>query len=231
MASLDNTTLLGSLGAPVKRKAYFAFYHDDIMRVNNVRNAWKISHPDSALNRSFYDSSLWESKKLQGDDALKRLIREGVGYTSAVCVLIGTETWLRRWVKYEIARAVIDERGLLAVHINGLRHHQRLTTDPLGPNPFDFVAIGKVHAGALSPVRYYLFEKRAAPDGYGGYKWEWHRYGDHTDPVKLPPWLKDCAPGYVMPLSANAGVYDYFANDGHKKIGAWIDRAAQAVGR
>src|ERR1043166_5414848 len=91
-----------------KRKVYFAFHYADIMRVNNVRNVWKIDHPDSLLNRSFYDSSLWESKKLEGDEAVKNLIRTGVGYTSVVCVLIGTETWNRRWVRYEIARSVID---------------------------------------------------------------------------------------------------------------------------
>src|SRR5580693_5388677 len=91
----------------VKRKAYFAFHFDDIMRVNNVRNAWKITHPDAAIHRSFYDSSLWESKKSEGDEAIKRLIREGVEYASAVCVLVGTETWSRRWVKYEMARSVI----------------------------------------------------------------------------------------------------------------------------
>src|SRR5258708_23187661 len=122
MANLYNPTLLGSITTLVKRKAYFAFHFDDIMRVNNVRNAWKITHPDGALNRSFYDSSLWENKRLEGDDALKKLIRDGVGYTSAVCVLVGTETWSRRWVKYEIARSVVDDRGLLAVHINGLNH-------------------------------------------------------------------------------------------------------------
>ena len=45
-------------------------HYDDIMRVNVVRNAWKIDHPDNALMRSFYDSSLWESRKLEGDDAV-----------------------------------------------------------------------------------------------------------------------------------------------------------------
>jgi hypothetical protein len=44
-------SLLGNLVVPVKRKAYFAFHFDDIMRVNNVRNAWKITHPDG-LNRA-----------------------------------------------------------------------------------------------------------------------------------------------------------------------------------
>jgi antiphage defense system Thoeris ThsB-like protein len=96
---------LDTMPPTTKRRAFFSFHFDDIMRVNNVRNAWKIDHPDSPLNRSFQDSSLWESRKLGGDDAVKRLIREGVEYTSAVCVLAGSDTWLRRWVRYEIARA------------------------------------------------------------------------------------------------------------------------------
>src|ERR1700683_1813608 len=101
-----------------KRKVFFSFHFDDVMRVNVVRNAWKITHPDNALMRSFYDSSLWESRRLEAPESLKRLIREGVDYTSAVCVLIGSETWVRRWVRYEIARAIIDERGLLGVRLN-----------------------------------------------------------------------------------------------------------------
>jgi hypothetical protein len=215
----------------VKRKAFFSFHFDDVMRVNVVRNAWKITHPDSDAVRSFYDSSLWERRKLEGDDALKRLIREGVSYTSAVCVLIGSETWLRRWVKYEIARSIIDGRGLLAIHLNSIRHHQTQTPHTRGPNPLEFMAVGKVQATLLSEPRYYLFEKLAVPNGLGGYMWQWHRYSDFTDPVKLPRWLRDPQPDYVMPLSANADQYDYIAADGHKNIGAWIDRAAQRAGR
>src|SRR5579885_1279145 len=215
--------------APVKRKAYFAFHFEDVMRVNVVRKAWKIAHPENALMRSFYDSSLWESRKLEGDDALKRLIREGVRYTSAVCVLAGSETWLRRWVRYEIARAIIDERGLLTVHLNSIRHHQMKTPHTRGPNPLDFIAIGKVQGFGES--RYYLFEKLAKRDAFGAHKWEWHRYADYTDPVKRPLWVTDPGPGFVTPLSANAGLYDYIAEEGHKNIGAWIDRAAVRAGR
>jgi hypothetical protein len=36
----------------------FSFHFDDIMRVNNVRQAWRIDHPDAPKMRSFYDSSL-----------------------------------------------------------------------------------------------------------------------------------------------------------------------------
>jgi hypothetical protein len=219
------------LTAPVKCKAFLSFHFDDIMRVNVVRNAWKITHPDNALMRSFYDSSLWERKKLEGDEAVKRLIREGVGYTSAVCVLVGSETWLREWVKYEIARAIIDERGLLAVHLNSIRHHQTRAPHARGVNPLDGMAVGKVQEGALSTPRYYLFERIAVPAPRGGYRFAWDRYRDYTNPVKKPPWLDDCAPGYVTPLSKNADEYDYIAGNGHKNIGIWIDRAAQRAGR
>jgi hypothetical protein len=218
-----------SVPAPVKRKAYFAFHFDDVIRVNVVRNTWKITHPENSLRRSFYDSSLWESRKLEDDDALKRLIREGVRYTSAVCVLAGSETWLRRWVKYEVARAIIDGRGLLAVHLNSIRHHQTKTPHTRGPNPLDFIAIGKVQD--FGETRYYLFEKLAKPDGFGNYRWEWHRYNDYTDSVTLPAWVTDPSPGYVTPFSANADLYDYIADEGHKNIGAWIDRAAVRAGR
>src|ERR1700730_16934673 len=90
---------------------------------------------------------------------LKRLIREGVDYTSAVCVLIGTSTWTRRWVRYEVARGVIDGRGLLAVHINGIRHHQTKMPNPSGLNPLEFMAVGKVQNNVLVPPKYYLFER------------------------------------------------------------------------
>jgi hypothetical protein len=189
------------------------------------------THPDTPERRSFYDSSLWERKKLEGDDAVKRFIREGICYTSAVCVLVGSETWLRRWVRYEIARAIIDERGLLTVHLNGIKHHQGLAPDALGQNPLAYLAVGKVQENLLQPARYYLFEKTAVPDPGGGYQWAWIRYSDYTDPVRLPCWVADPAPGYVTQLSSNADVYDYIAGGGHKNMGAWIDRAAQRPGR
>jgi hypothetical protein len=226
MASLYNPNPLGTLAAPVKRKAYFAFHFDDVMRVNNVRNAWKITHPDSSLMRSFQDSSLWESKKLQGDDALKNLIRAGVQYTSAVCVLVGTDTWSRRWVKFEIARSVIDERGLLAVHINSLNHHQRQAPDTSGFNPLKI--LGVFHS---SNGQFYIYEKRYVTNLSGQGEWQWLSYSDYTQSVSLPKYLRKPDVGYVMPLSSGTIEYDYCAHDGHKNIGSWIDAAAQAVGR
>lgn len=212
----------------VKRKAYFAFKFDDVMRVNNVRQAWKIDHPDNQLMRSFYDSSLWESKKLEGDDALKKLTRDGVEYTSAVCVLIGTDTWSSWWVKYEIARSVIDSRGLLAVHINSLNHHQRRWPDPLGLNPLQLLGVYKSPTG-----KFYLYEERQVVlNGLTGQtEWQWHQYVDYTVAVPLPRYLAEPDIGYIRPLSTGTLEYDFVADDGHKNIGAWIDHAAQVAGR
>jgi hypothetical protein len=140
-----SSSWLSGLNGPKKRKVYFSFHFTDIMRVNVIRNAWRVVNPDSLLGgRTFYDSSLWESRQREDPEALKRLIREGVGYTSAVCALVGAETATRRWVRYEIARAVIDKRGLLAVHLNSIRHHKFLTPHVRGPNPLASMAVGKV---------------------------------------------------------------------------------------
>jgi hypothetical protein len=215
MAGLSN---LGSLASAKKRKAFFSFHYDDVMRVNVVRNAFKIYNPTTALYPSFYDSSLWESRKLQGDDALKRLIREGVDYTSVVCVLVGSQTCVRRWCRYEIARAVIDGRGLLAVHINSIR-----PVLARGPNPLAYMGVGKVQNGLLAIPQYYLFE--------GNEQSQWVRYKDYTNPISLPPYLHDMPPGFVRPLSSGTGEYDFMGQNGHQNIGGWIDMAAQEVGR
>ena len=221
-------SLLGNAVAQIKRKTYFAFKYTDVMRVNNVREAWKIHHPDNALMRSFYDSSLWESKKLESDDALKSLIRDGVKNTSAVCVLVGTETWSSRWVKYEIVRAIIESRGLLAVHLNSLNHHQRRHPDPLGYNPLQLLGIYQAANGS-----FYIYEWQSVVVNAlsGQTAWQWLPYVDYTIPVSLPRYLTSPAIGYVIPLSYATKVYDFYQDNGHQNIGAWIDEAARAVGR
>lgn len=217
-----------------RRRVFFAFHYADILRVNNVRLSGEFSKSASDSGRDvegFYDNSLWESRKRTGDDAIRNLIRDGVKNSSAVCVLVGTETWSRPWVRYEIARAVIDGRGLLAVHVNGLKHHKLGIAHAHGTNPLDFMGVYReIQPGILSTPRYYLYERKAVWRGYQ-YELEWHPYDQFTHPVDRPQWLADPSPGYVMPLSANAAVHDYVGGTGHKNIGAWIDTAAIAAGR
>lgn len=210
-----------------KRKGFFSFHYDDLMRVNNVRQSWKISHPDRELKRNFYDRSLWESTKRTDPEGLKALIRNGMKHSSAVCVMVGTYTWERPWVRYEIARAIVDEKGLFAVHINGLRHHQRRTPDPLGPNPLDYMGIYHAHPGA-----YHVYERFLRRNGVTGQlEWQWLPFEHYRRSVPLPKYMVAPQLGYVTPLSYWTNIYDYVTDRGSDNLGGWIDQAAKRAGR
>jgi Thoeris protein ThsB, TIR-like domain len=215
--------------APVKRKGFFSFHYVDIMRVNNVRNTWKINCPGREDKRQFYDRSLWESVQRENPEGLKDLIRRGMEHASVVCVLVGTETWSRPWVRYEIARSMIDKKGLLAVHINGLRHHQRLTSDAHGENPLYHMGVGCPKRGT-----YFLYERVGRPVlqyGQVVWQWNWQKYSKFASPVSVPKYMQAPNEGEVAALSKVTAIYDYVAQQGHKNIGFWIDKAALHVGR
>jgi hypothetical protein len=107
-----------------------------------------------------------------------RLMREKVQHSSVVCVLVGTDTWKGRWVKYEIARAVIDKKGLLSVAINGLPHVGTRQPDKPGFNPLDIMGVYEGNNG-----RSYLAEKRRVPTS--------------TNPSQYGPQRRDVA---VLPI-------------------------------
>jgi hypothetical protein len=178
--------------------------------------------------RSFYDRSIWEKSKTRDPETLKALMRAAVVQSSAICVLVGTNTWQGRWVKYEIARSVVDRRGLLAVHINGLNHIDRQTPDPRGYNPLECMGVYHAHTEL-----YYLYEKRAEVINpqTGELGWVWRPFDDFKDPVPLPRYIPAIDRGYVMPLARYTAEYDFVGQIGHANIGAWIDCAAAAVGR
>lgn len=198
------------------------------MRVNNVRQIGKIGPREQQNPRTFYDRSIWESRNIKNEENLKNLMRRGVQFSSAVCVLIGTNTWRSRWAKYEIARAVIDGRGLLAVHLNSINHHTRKTPDAYGINPLHFMGIYHSSNG-----RYYLYEKHVVVTNAAAAElgFEWRPYVDFTDPVPLPRYIPRVDVERVMPLSVYAREYDMKREDGFNNIGAWIDTAAAQVGR
>src|SRR5262249_59214742 len=65
----------------------------------------------------FYDSSLWEKTKLQGDAALQRLIDAGLQNTSVTVFLVGQQTYSRRWCLYERDKSLADRKGLLGIQL------------------------------------------------------------------------------------------------------------------
>jgi len=212
---------------PVKRKVYFAFDFDDLMRVNNVRQVGKLDRPEVRNARTFYDRSIWDSRDINDIATLKSLMRNCVKYSSVVCVLVGTNTWMSRWVKYEISRSVIDQKGLLVVHINSLRHVRR-APDPLGFNLLNNIGIYHSVEG-----KFYLYERRFEVVNFltGQGDWVWRPYSDYSHPVLLPRYLPAPDIEHVRWLSPYVDEYDYVSDEGPKNIGTWIDRAAVRAGR
>lgn len=197
-----------------RRNVFFSFHFKDLFRVNNVRGAFASNSPYSP---HFVDRSIWDRSKAEGLDGIRRVIREGMVGSSVVCVLVGSETWSRPWVRYEIARSVIDGKGLVAVHINGIRHHLTGEVNARGRNPLDFMGVAQGYDG-----KFYLAERR----GNG-----WFPYDGYANSISLPPYLDAPPPGFVQPLRTGALEWDYLLQNGRHSIGEWLDVAAKAVGR
>lgn len=117
------------------RRAFFSFHFQrDIWRVNQVRNSWVVQ--PGKQEAVWYDASLWEKAKTQGETALKNLINNGLTNTSVTVVLIGAQTSKRKWVNYEIEQSFDRRKGLLGIYIHGLKDRFG-KTDIRGENPFN----------------------------------------------------------------------------------------------
>jgi hypothetical protein len=146
------------------RQVYFSFHYErDIQRANVVRNSQTIRAEDEEVG--YYDHSLWEEAKTTGDSAIEALIDGGLAGASVTVVLIGAETYERKWVLYEIAESHNAGMGLLGINLNNIPAWDKSTETP-GPNPFDQLSIPTVLGGtkllsSLYPVYDWVYE-----DGY-----------------------------------------------------------------
>ena len=123
------------------RRVYFAFhYQPDISRVNVVRNSW-LTQPDRDA-AGFYDASLWEESKKKGDEAIKRMINDGLKGTTVTAFLLGAKTAHRPWVKYELEKSWDRKNGLLAVYIHQIKDLDQNTT-VAGDNILDLYTVNR----------------------------------------------------------------------------------------
>src|SRR5687767_2950158 len=97
------------------RRVYFSFDYQDVadFRVNVVRNHW-MTKPDRE-SAGFFDASMWEAAQRTSPGAIKAIIDAALDRTSVTCVLVGTRTFERRWVRYELMRSFQRGNTLLAV--------------------------------------------------------------------------------------------------------------------
>src|SRR5688572_21382644 len=117
------------------KRVYFPFHYQDVIefRANVVRTHNFLGGVEAA---GYYDYSIWEEAKRTSALALKRFINGELHNTSVTAVLIGTDTWQRRWVRCEIMKSIERGNRVLGIRINNIKGRDQLTKVS-GPNPFD----------------------------------------------------------------------------------------------
>lgn len=186
------------------KRVYFAFHYQDVIdfRANVVR---KHNFTKGVEPAGYYDYSIWEESKKKGN--LKRMINAELENTSVTAVLIGSLTYARPWVRYEIMKSV--ERGnlVLGIHINSIegKNEQKKL---LGPNPFDYLGLEISDDG-----------KKGKPTVWDGQQWIFYSDLDPFDLTEQP----DAKRGKNLQLSHWFRTYDWVANDGYNNFNNWIE--------
>ncbi len=198
------------------RRTFFSFhYKPDVTRACVVRNAWvtKIKQGDREDAR-FFDGAVFEASQRESDESLKRFLRDGLKNTSVTCVLVGAETCLRRWVRYEIFRSFMCGNGILAVRIHTIGALNSPSVVASG-NPFDSLAFTLDN----DQIRFREYKITG---------WE-----SATDAGPMP--LKDVAynlGGRTNHTFSNLfSIYDWSGDNGYDNLGTWIESAATQAGR
>lgn len=196
------------------RRVFFSFhYQRDIWRVNIVRNSWVTRDREAA---GYWDASLWEKTKLQGEIALRRLIDDGLDRTSVTAVLIGSETYARRWIRYEIVKSLERGNGLFGIHIHNIKNTLGQADLP-GKNPFEYIYY------EMDPLRrnMFLYENNDS-------KWEAYKYIRQISTSNILN--RNALPLYGK-LSEIVRIYDWANDGGYINIATWVEKAAMGVRR
>ncbi len=187
------------------KRVYFAFHYQDVIdfRANVVR---KHNFTGGVESAGYYDHSIWEEAKNTSPLSLKRLINAELENTSVTAVLIGSHTWGRRWVRYEIMKSIERGNSVLGIHINGIKGKDQLTKES-GPNPFDNLGL-EIDANGT----------RGKPTEWKDGKW---CYYSDLDPfaVSVQPVANR---GKHLTLAHWLPVYDWVTNRGFDNFGTWI---------
>jgi hypothetical protein len=189
------------------KRVFFSFHYQDVVdfRANVVRQHWVTKDREDA---GFFDASIWEDSKKKGDAALTKLIADGLSNTTVTCVLIGSDTYARPWVRYEIFASVKRGNRVFGVHINAIKDKGG-KVKPNGPNPFDYLAL-KYSADGTSVI----------PMEFSNGKWMVYSKVDQyalKTPAPREKW------GNAFKLSAiGYKTYCWNANNGYESFAGWV---------
>jgi hypothetical protein len=187
------------------KRVYFAFFYEDVkdFRANVVRKHNFIGGVEAA---GYYDYSIWEAAKNTNPLSLKRLINAELESTSVTAVLIGSETYARRWVRYEIMKSVERGNRVLGIHINNIAGKDT-KTKPQGPNPLDYLGLQISDDGT-----------KGKPTVWDGRQWIFYPdlepFAINEQPVAMR--------GVNYQLSHWYRTYDWIVDSGYQNFTSWI---------
>lgn len=140
------------------RQTFFSFrYKKDNWRASIVRNSYITQDRKTS---GFFDSADWEEVKKKKDSEIEKWIDVQLKGTSVTVILIGEDTYGRKWIDYEITASHKKGNGLLGVYIHNLKDKDKKTSKK-GKNPFDKWKFKKAGEVVTYPVYDYIDD-----DGY-----------------------------------------------------------------
>ena len=156
----------------------------------------------------YYDASIWETARKKGDTALKRLINRGLSGTSNTCVLIGSFTYARPWVRYEIMKSFKKGNHIFGVHINSIKD-KKGNTKRKGANPFEYLAVSFSKSGRTAS----LLE-------YKNGRWVRYEKIDGSSSYRLN--VQSKYRGKCLLLSRLFSTFDWVRDKGYRNFPKWV---------
>ena len=196
-------TSVGGVGMP--QKVFFCVSTHDMndLRVNVVRSNKAVIDSQTASHNMF----VWEQAQSKGDEAVKKLIDISIQDTKTTVVLIGTNTYAQKWIRYQIFRSMKKGNKLIGVHINRITGRDGKEKSP-GPNPFSYVGFMYSPDGCMIIPHEYVDDVWTPFKEYEPYK------------VKQVP---EQHRNKVITLSQIAKTYDWVGNNGKDNFSVWIE--------
>jgi len=192
------------------KRVFFSFHYQDVIdfRANVVRQHW-MTKPDREA-AGFFDASMWETARKTGSTAVKRLINSGLEGTSVTCVLVGSQTFARPWVRYEILKSLRRGNSIFAVHINSIRGKDQ-GTKIQGPNPLTYVGVTFSDTGLTAT----LYEINASG--------AWQQYAEIDGSASYQTGgVAQQYRGKGFNLSQWCSIRDWVADDGYNNFATWV---------
>lgn len=116
------------------RRVFYSFHYD-----NDFWRTWQVRQMGFIEGQKVAQANEWETIQRQPNGVKRWIDAEMIG-KSCVVVLIGAETATRPWVDYEIRKGWDDGKGVLGIHIHGLKDNASMTC-AIGANPFASIGL------------------------------------------------------------------------------------------